>query len=375
MRVVIVQQNKAFREYVTELMKMDSAVQVIQTFSTIMDCAEVIQMERPDFLIVDTNLVDTTNFQLVEKLSTTVPSMRLVFITSVAIQEAAVRAFELGTFDYILKPFHKERFRAMLNKAKDHFALAKKTTTMICCFKHLHVQTIGMNTAPIYFDWKTPEEKELFSYMIHRRNQLVFKKELRALFFPHVDDSVGNRLLHQTIESINEQLIKSKIHCTIEQFKTYFQLQLFSTVVDVDVWKSTIPSFLNDDSQLQIHLSPFFTYYRGHYFADDSYPWAKYEQKRLQHMWRKAVTKKADEYTKSKRYSEAIQLYLEMQLRLPQFEESYFRLMQLYAEVHDDVGVEMQYMYLQKRMNEQKNGSNLHFIEQWYNKFKLERCT
>lgn len=69
-----------------------------------------------DLLFLDINLGDINGTLLVNALKNMRPEMRIIFVT--AYSEYAVRAFELGVEDYVLKPYDKERLKKVLDRLR-----------------------------------------------------------------------------------------------------------------------------------------------------------------------------------------------------------------------------------------------------------------
>lgn len=67
-----------------------------------------------DLFFLDINLGDINGTVLVNALKNMQPDMKIIFVT--AYSEYAVKAFELGVEDYIMKPFDKRRIDKMLKK-------------------------------------------------------------------------------------------------------------------------------------------------------------------------------------------------------------------------------------------------------------------
>lgn len=67
-----------------------------------------------DLFFLDINLGDINGTVLVNALKNMRPDMKIIFVT--AYSEYAVKAFELGVEDYIMKPYDKERLKKMLGR-------------------------------------------------------------------------------------------------------------------------------------------------------------------------------------------------------------------------------------------------------------------
>lgn len=79
--------------------------------------AQALQMageKRFDLFFLDINLGDINGTVLVNALKNMQPEAKIIFVT--AYSEYAVKAFELGVEDYIMKPYDRRRIEKMLKK-------------------------------------------------------------------------------------------------------------------------------------------------------------------------------------------------------------------------------------------------------------------
>jgi DNA-binding LytR/AlgR family response regulator len=82
---------------------------------------ELVRAQRPDVLLLDIQMSNLDGFELIEQLEGDKPPL-VVFVT--AHEHFAIRAFEVGAVDYVLKPLEFDRLRAALARARDTLALA-----------------------------------------------------------------------------------------------------------------------------------------------------------------------------------------------------------------------------------------------------------
>jgi two-component system LytT family response regulator len=75
-----------------------------------------IRATRPDLLFLDVQMPECDGFDVIEMLGSELPTA-VIFVT--AHDEYALRAFDVGALDYLLKPFDDERFYLALTRAKD----------------------------------------------------------------------------------------------------------------------------------------------------------------------------------------------------------------------------------------------------------------
>lgn len=84
---------------------------------------ELIRAQRPDVVLLDIQMSNLDGFELVANLDEATAPL-VIFVT--AHEAFAVRAFEVGALDYVLKPLEFDRLRAALDRASETLALADR---------------------------------------------------------------------------------------------------------------------------------------------------------------------------------------------------------------------------------------------------------
>ena len=119
LRVLVVDDEPLARRNVTILLRGDPEIGAIEECGSGADAIEKIQRWNPDLVFLDVQMPECGGFDVLELLGANLPRV-IVFVT--AYDEYALRAFEAGALDYLLKPFDDARFARALQRAKDHLA-------------------------------------------------------------------------------------------------------------------------------------------------------------------------------------------------------------------------------------------------------------
>lgn len=109
--VFIVEDNRHQLEQVTELVRAHSSLELYSSSRNGREALEILRETEVDLLLLDINLPEMTGVELLENLE---DPPYIIFIT--AYDEYAIRAFELGAIDYILKPVTDERFNKSIQR-------------------------------------------------------------------------------------------------------------------------------------------------------------------------------------------------------------------------------------------------------------------
>jgi two-component system LytT family response regulator len=104
------------------LLKLDPEIAVVSECGSGVDAPNEIRRTKPDLLFLDVQMPECDGFDVIELLGKDVPPA-VVFVT--AYDQYALRAFEAGALDYLLKPFDDARFDLALNRAKQKIARGK----------------------------------------------------------------------------------------------------------------------------------------------------------------------------------------------------------------------------------------------------------
>ena len=127
-RAVIVDDEPLSRASLSLLLKLDAGIEVVSECGSGVDAPHEIRRTRPDLLFLDVQMPECDGFDVLELLGKDVPPA-VVFVT--AYDQYALRAFEAGALDYLLKPFDDARFDLALGRAKQKIARGKDRPTRL----------------------------------------------------------------------------------------------------------------------------------------------------------------------------------------------------------------------------------------------------
>src|SRR5256885_10877763 len=126
MRAVIVDDEPLAREVLREYLAADEDVEIVAECANGFEAVKAVAEHDPDLLLLDIQMPKLDGFEVLELLDR---SPLVVFVT--AHDEYALRAFEVHALDYLLKPFSRERFNAVLERAKTHLGGARPAASAL----------------------------------------------------------------------------------------------------------------------------------------------------------------------------------------------------------------------------------------------------
>jgi two-component system, LytTR family, response regulator len=121
-RALVVDDEQLARSNIAVLLQLHPDIETIGECGSGVEAVAEIRNTKPDLVFLDVQMPECDGFDVLEMLGNDLPPA-VVFVT--AYDQYALRAFEAGALDYLLKPFDNVRFERALARAKQRIALAR----------------------------------------------------------------------------------------------------------------------------------------------------------------------------------------------------------------------------------------------------------
>ena len=121
-RALIVDDEPLARSNLAVLLRMDPEIGIVGECGSGAEALGEVRVANPDLLFLDVQMPECDGFDVLELLGSELPPA-IVFVT--AYDQYALRAFEAGALDYLLKPFDNSRFELALSRAKQRIRLGR----------------------------------------------------------------------------------------------------------------------------------------------------------------------------------------------------------------------------------------------------------
>ena len=119
-RALLVDDEPLARSNLRYLLLRDPDIGSIAEAGSGAEAVAEIRGTRPDLVFLDVQMPECGGFEVLEILKSDGVLPVIVFVT--AYDEYALRAFDAGALDYLLKPFDDSRFAMALQRAKERLA-------------------------------------------------------------------------------------------------------------------------------------------------------------------------------------------------------------------------------------------------------------
>jgi two-component system LytT family response regulator len=115
LRIVIADDEPLARERIRKLLRNEQDCELVGECGDGSEALELLRQHAPDLVFLDVEMPEADGFSVLEALEPSL-SKAVVFVT--ADEQYALRAFDEGAVDFLLKPFSDERFYKALERAR-----------------------------------------------------------------------------------------------------------------------------------------------------------------------------------------------------------------------------------------------------------------
>src|SRR3981189_2428728 len=119
LRALGVDDEPLARSNLAVLLRRDPEIEIVGECGSGVEALAEIRGSKPDLVFLDVQMPECDGFDVLEVLGGGVPPAGGVVT---AYDQYALRAFEAGALDYLLKPFDNARFDRALGRAKERIA-------------------------------------------------------------------------------------------------------------------------------------------------------------------------------------------------------------------------------------------------------------
>jgi len=114
MKILLLEDDFMLNEMIVEY--LSSTGHIIKSTNTGTECLELLDKEKFDLLILDINVPDIDGFTILERLHEQKREIPTIYISALIDIEDISRAFDIGCYDYLKKPFHLKELTIRINK-------------------------------------------------------------------------------------------------------------------------------------------------------------------------------------------------------------------------------------------------------------------
>ena len=201
--IAIIEDEVAIRKEITWLLERAPDVKIVVYSTNVKDAIKLIDLQKPDIILMDIQLIDGTAFDILNGLKD-IPE-NVIFIT--AYNQFAIKAIKFGALDYLLKPVDAdelsdalERYRKKRDKNRywnERLAIAQQSIIEENLPQNIVLHTISQTHIILVKDiiYCKGDGPYTFFYLENGKNLLVSKP------LKHYQEILGSPFFLRTHQS------------------------------------------------------------------------------------------------------------------------------------------------------------------------------
>ncbi|WP_334292805.1 LytTR family DNA-binding domain-containing protein [Peptoclostridium litorale] len=226
---IIVDDEYPAREELKYFIREFSDIEILEEFDSPLEALKYIEKQNVDVIFLDISMPGLDGISLGRIISRFEEKPKIVFIT--AYREHAIDAFEIDAFDYILKPYSKERIIGLLKKLQKSSAKASgESIEKITLWKDEKI--IVLDIGDIYYC-----EASERNTIVHSKDESYIENTSISDFYKRLPKDRFFRTHRSYIVNLD------KIKEIIPWFNNTYNIRLKDDVGEVPVSRSNIKDF------------------------------------------------------------------------------------------------------------------------------------
>jgi len=130
-RVIICDDEVEILRYLSKILTAKGLeLEVFSSGTSLMSCLENRGLDDSDLLLLDVKMPDLDGIEILQRIKKMKLEVPVVIMTAYASINSAIEAMKLGAYDYVTKPFPKEKIFGILEKVLERKALLKENSAL-----------------------------------------------------------------------------------------------------------------------------------------------------------------------------------------------------------------------------------------------------
>ncbi|MFD2444571.1 response regulator [Bacillus sp. CGMCC 1.16607] len=327
LKAVLVDDEILALDLLEAMLKEIGGVEIVGKFLSPKEGLMKVNQSHPDILFLDIEMPEMNGIKVADLIEQPETYMDIVFVT--AYDEYALKAFNVGATDYVLKPIDKDRLQKTIQTILNRRMVITPPTTN----QQTSLKATFQNSFYLYsvsgekIKWRTKKVKELCAFLLHHEEP-VHKDIIIEKLWPTLTLDKASKILHTTVYQLRKEMKQQGYEDAI-----LFVDDRYSLNIRIDSDIQTLHSILKLSSITSDNVRRLLNLYQEGYLAQEDYSWAVEQRENLQKkvtiVLKKFVQSATDETKVIKIYKDALDKLIE----LDPWEEQYMsRTIQYYLK-------------------------------------------
>ena len=200
MKILLLEDDVMLNRAITQYLQ--STNHSVRTARDGTNCLRILEEEEFELLILDINVPDINGFEVLETLHGRNIIIPTIFISALIDIEEISRAFELGCYDYLKKPFHLKELTLRINKISQSQVVPQQNRTLSKCY------SFNSNTLTLLYNNNshvlTKRQIQIIQLLSRYKNSTVNYDMFREYVWK--DDNIDNATIRAEVNRLKKVL-------------------------------------------------------------------------------------------------------------------------------------------------------------------------
>lgn len=312
-KAILVDDEILALDYLTNLLQAFPIIHIINTYTDKTSILEDILSQTVDVVFLDIEMADGNGLDFAETIYSLSPSIQVVFVTAYA--EYAIKAFEINSIDYLLKPVMPNRLAKTIQRLSEKIIVDKvdrkleNPSLYIQCFYEFQVLKDGE-----LLHFKTAKVKELFAYFVTFMNTYIPRDRIIDSLWPNYDSKKAKINLHTTLSYLRKFLSSIGYTNCIKFSNQSYILSMDSIHCDLTIINEAVLNIEKVEQSNILDIEEVLKLYSGSYMEWNRYEWANEVAQKIENDIIILLEKVIDYYSDNDRYRALHYLHIQRRL-------------------------------------------------------------
>lgn len=203
MKVLIIEDEIALLEDIKNYLEVEKLT--VETAPDFQQARAKILDYEYDCVVVDINLPKGSGFNIVKELKDMKSKAGIIIISARNSLDDKLNGLNLGSDDYLVKPFHLSELNARINSIlRRRLFNGDNITTFNEIAIDYSAQTIKVNSMPV---WLTRKEFDLLTYFITNKNRVLSQSAIVEHLWPdEIEFANSYKFLYTHVRNLRKKL-------------------------------------------------------------------------------------------------------------------------------------------------------------------------
>ena len=266
MRVALLDNEQNAIMALTDLLEEKEDIEIVGKYTCLNDLMQDLVSLKPDLLFLAIEIGSDNGLEAMKDIRRLVPNIRIVIASAYA--QHALRAFEEGAIDYLLKPISEKRLNMALDKVRElmHIAVERDKALSIKTMSSFH---LALEDGYI-IQWRTRKAKELFVYLWLNSDISVSRDVLIEKIFDSKNYKQSSTLLSTTLYQMRSVLSEYSDKDFVKYLNNGYRFK-----VDIPSDYQTIKEIAESKDYTVENYRTIQKIYTGNFLEEEGYVWSK----------------------------------------------------------------------------------------------------